>query len=211
MSLSTARGGDSLLQMSSSLSSGSGDPGRLLRNMEGTDFDEMSALTMQSLQKVHVIDWVALLNENEGVAEEKVSSKERLRIERAARETKALAEALGKKEEDILKEEEEEEGGNRKTKSYADIKTDRARASDDLEFRQAKIVKELKKQRLDYMPSNPDFFMPTESVIICTSIISVHSDILPQEQEMANKWLGIWNDGSRQFQRLMTKGTHMSA
>jgi hypothetical protein len=177
--------------------------------MEGVDFDEMSALTMQSLQEVHVIDWVALLVENEGKGDEKVRTKEQLRKERAARETKALAEALGKKEEDILREEEEEEES--KIKNYADIKTDRARASDDLEFRQAKIVKELKKQRQEYMPSNPYFFMPTESVIICTSIISVHSEILPQEQEMANKWLGIWNDGSRQFQRLVTKGSNMSA
>lgn len=211
MSLSSVRGEDSLLRMSTVLSDGAsaarGRPGSSSDyDLEGMEFDEMSVVTMQSLERVHVIDWAKLVETNEGVGEEKLRSKDQLRKERAARETKALAEALGKKEEDIIAEDEEDG-----VKNYADIKTDRARASDELEYRQAKIVKELQKQRDDYTPAIPDFFMPTESVVICTSIISVHSDVLPQEQEMANKWLGIWNDGSKHFQKLVTKGTNMSA
>ena len=51
---------------------------------------------------------------------------------------------------------------------------------------------------------------PRDPLVLFCAMMSQHCDIQPREQEMGRKWLGVWNDASARFKRLVTIGGGLS-
>lgn len=149
-------------------------------SVTGIEFDEMSAVTMPSVEEYHILDW----NEKTKQVEEQKNKKKGLRRK---------------------KQNDDEEGFD----FGADMRSNEARASViplDVKVKLAKQNELKRKERLKFMPEESDFYMPKDVVILCFAMVSGHGDLEPIEKEIANKWLHIWDDGSRRYRKLVQRG-----
>ena len=51
---------------------------------------------------------------------------------------------------------------------------------------------------------------PDDDVVIAVAIISSHIDLDKREQQVANSWLDIWDDGSFEYKMLKKKGLDLT-
>ena len=147
-------------------------------SITGVEFDEMSAVTMPSVEEYHILDW------NEKNKAEKASKKKNLRRK---------------------KKNDDEEGFD----FGADMRSNEARASVvplDVKVKLAKQNELKRKEREKFIPEDAEFYKPKDVVILCFAMVSGHGDLEPIEKEIANKWLHIWDDGSRRYRRLVQRG-----
>jgi hypothetical protein len=149
----------------------------------GFEFDEISAVTLPSLQEYHILDW----------------------SKPAEEEKKATSKSLRRK---IQKEEEMGFDFN-----AADMRSNEARASVvplEVKVKLAKAAEAKKKLRKAFLPEDPEFYKPNDVVILCFGMITGHDDLHLIEKETANKWLHIWDDGSRRFKALVQRGVSIA-
>lgn len=147
-------------------------------SITGVEFDEVSAVTMPSVEEYHILDW------NEKNKAEKASKKKNVRRKKKT---------------------DEEEGFD----FGADMRSNEARASViplDVKVKLAKQNELKRKEREKFIPEDADFYKPKDVVILCFAMVSGHGDLEPIEKEIANKWLHIWDDGSRRYRRLVQRG-----
>ena len=146
----------------------------------GADIEEMSAVTMPSVEEYHVLDW-------------KEKQKEEKKIMKKKKGLRA------KKKSD------DEEGFD----FGADMRSNEARASVvplDVKVKIAKQNEAKREERKLFIPESEEFYRPSDIVILCFAMVSGHGDLEPVEKEIANKWLHIWDDGSRRYRRLVERG-----
>lgn len=149
-------------------------------SVTGIEFDEMSAVTMPSVEEYHVLDW----NEKNKTDSEQINKKKGLRRKKKV---------------------DDEEGFD----FGADMRSNEARASViplDVKVKLAKQMELKRKERLKFLPEETHFYAPKDVVILCFAMVSGHGDLEPIEKEIANKWLHIWDDGSRRYRRLVNRG-----
>lgn len=51
---------------------------------------------------------------------------------------------------------------------------------------------------------------PAESIVLGVAMISSHAELEVREKQMANRWLDVWDDGSRAFKLLKKKGMDLA-
>lgn len=51
---------------------------------------------------------------------------------------------------------------------------------------------------------------PAESIVLGVAMISSHAEVETREKQMANRWLDVWDDGSRAFKLLKRKGMDLA-
>lgn len=51
---------------------------------------------------------------------------------------------------------------------------------------------------------------PAESIVLGVAMISSHAEVENREKQMANRWLDVWDDGSRTFKLLKRKGMDLA-
>lgn len=145
----------------------------------GVEFDEMSAVTMPSVEEYHVLDW------KESEKEEKsLKKKKNLRRKKVS---------------------DDEEGFD----FGADMRSNEARASViplEVKVKLQKQAEAKRKLRKEFVPEIKDFYKPNDVIILCFAMVSGHGDLEPIEKEIANKWLHIWDDGSRRYRKLVERG-----
>lgn len=149
-------------------------------SVTGIEFDEMSAVTMPSVEEYHILDW----NEK-GKAEKEIAKKKK-----------------GLRRKKNLDDEEAIDFG-------ADMRSHEARASVvplDVKVKLAKQNELKRKERMKFIPESNDFYMPKDVIILCFAMVSGHGDLELSEKELANKWLHIWDDGTRRYRKLVQRG-----
>ena len=149
-------------------------------SVTGIEFDEMSAVTMPSVEEYHILDWNERAKE---VAEQKNKKK-------------------GLRRKKVNEDEEPIDFG-------VDMRSHEARASVvpmDVKVKLAKQNELKRKERMKFLPEEKEFYMPKDVVILCFAMVSGHGDLEPVEKEIANKWLHIWDDGSRRYKKLVQRG-----
>lgn len=147
-------------------------------SMTGIDFEEMSAVTMPSVEEYHILDYSKPIKEVK----------------------KLTTKSLRRK-----KVNDDEQGFD----YGADMRSNEARASVipmEVRVKLAKAAETKKKERKAFLPEEEDFYRPKDVIILCFAMVSGHGDLEPFEKEMANKWLHIWDDGSRRYRCLVLRG-----
>jgi len=51
---------------------------------------------------------------------------------------------------------------------------------------------------------------PVESIVLAVAMISSHAELEMREKQMANRWLDVWDDGSRAYKLLKKKGMDLA-
>ena len=51
---------------------------------------------------------------------------------------------------------------------------------------------------------------PRDPIVLFCAMCSAHYELQAAEREMGRKWIGVWNDASDRFKRLVTIGEGLS-
>jgi len=51
---------------------------------------------------------------------------------------------------------------------------------------------------------------PAESIVLGVAMISSHAEVESREKQMANRWLDVWDDGTRAFKLVKRKGMDLA-
>lgn len=51
---------------------------------------------------------------------------------------------------------------------------------------------------------------PAESIVLGVAMIASHAELEMREKQMANRWLDVWDDGSRAYKLLKKKGMDLA-
>lgn len=152
----------------------------------GREIDEMSAVTMQTREEFHILTY----KENLEVERDAIKKSERRKKKKEAEEAVDDGFAIG-----------------------PDMRSNAARASVvpvEVRVKLAKAAEEAKKKRKQFIPEEPEYWKPSDTVILCFAMVSGHGDLEPHEKELANKWLHIWDDGSRRYRMLIKQGVNIA-
>jgi hypothetical protein len=153
-------------------------------SVTGGELDDMSAVTMPSVEEYHILDW-------------KEEKKEEKNLGKKGKKARMRRKANPEGEDDDA------------PGAMADMRSNEARASVvPLEVR-TKLAKQNEEKRIlrkEFLPEVDDFYKPKDVIILCFAMVSGHGDLDIHEKELANKWLHIWDDGSRRYSKLVRRG-----